>query len=57
MRVKNCRSCMYCKNKRRITRYKPSNYHAVGIVHVYAYCDKHQKRVLDIKKCDEGGAK
>lgn len=53
MKVQDCKNCEYCKRKTWSTYYKPNNYHAIGVSHAYAYCDKYKKRVLEVKKCDE----
>lgn len=53
MRVQDCKHCEHCKRKTWSTYYKPNNYHAIGVTHAYAFCDRHKKRVLNIKKCDK----
>lgn len=53
MKVQDCKYCERCKRKTWSTYYTPNNYHAIGITHAYAYCDKYKKRVLGIKKCDK----
>ena len=45
MKVQDCKNCEYCKRKTWSTYYKPNNYHAIGVSHAYAYCDKYKKRV------------
>lgn len=52
MKVKDCTKCKYCKRKVWSQYYKPNNYHAIGMSHAYAYCEKHRKRVSEIKQCD-----
>jgi len=51
MRVKDCEKCKHCSRRSWVQYYKPKNYHAIGISHAYAYCGKHKKRVLEVKKC------
>lgn len=53
MRVKDCRSCPHCQRRVWSDYYIPKNYHPIGMSHAYAYCDKHRKRVTEVKKCDE----
>ena len=54
MRVYNCRCrrCKHLKERRWVQRYKPNGYHAIGMVHAYAYCEKHGERVSKIKECE-----
>ena len=52
MKVKDCEHCEYYKRKVWSSYYKPSNYHAIGVSHAYAYCEKHKSRCLNIKKCE-----
>lgn len=52
MKVKDCEKCNYCQRRVLTTYYKPKNYHAIGMSHAYAYCLKHNKRVSEVKKCD-----
>ena len=52
MKVKICEKC---KNHTRYVwtqKYKPANYHTIGINHAYGFCIKYNKRCLDIKKCE-----
>lgn len=56
MRVKDCKGCRHCKRRVWSQEYKPKNYHAIGFSHAYAYCTKHQKRVSEVKKCEEAEA-
>lgn len=51
MKVSICEKCKYCKRRSWRTYYKPFNYHAVGISHVYAYCEKYKERCLKVKEC------
>jgi hypothetical protein len=53
MRVKDCEKCEHCQRRVWSQYYEPNNYHPIGMSHAYAYCTKHQKRVRDVKKCDE----
>ena len=53
MKVKNCEKCPHCVRRVWTDYYKPLNYHAIGINHAYPFCEKHGRRVLDIKRCDE----
>lgn len=54
MKVSICEKCKYYRRKTWSTYYKPSNYHAIGVSHAYAYCTKCKERCLNIKKCSEG---
>lgn len=53
MKVKDCQDCKHCKRKVWSQYYKPNGYHAIGMSHAYAYCEKHKKRVLEVKQCKE----
>lgn len=53
MKVSECRGCKHCVRRVWTDYYKPLSYHAIGINHAYAYCQKHKARVLEVKKCDE----
>ena len=57
MRVKDCNGCEHCKRKVWSDYYKPTNYHAIGMSHAYAYCEKYKERVLNIKGCKQGDKK
>ncbi len=54
MKVSICEKCKHCRRRAWRTYYKPNNYHAIGISHAYAYCEKHKERCLKIKECLEG---
>ena len=53
MKVKDCKGCKHCKRKVWSNYHMPRNYHAIGMSHAYAYCEKHRCRCLQIKKCTE----
>ena len=53
MKVSECEKCKHCKTGKWSTYYKPNGYHAIGISHRYRYCSLHEKRCLDVKKCNE----
>jgi hypothetical protein len=53
MKVKDCEKCEHRQRRVWSQYYEPKDYHAIGMSHAYAYCTKHQKRVRDVKKCDE----
>lgn len=53
MKVKDCKDCPYLKRKVWSQYYKPNGYHAIGMSHAYAYCEKYKQRVLEVKKCEE----
>ena len=55
MRVKDCKGCKHLKRRVWSTYYKPMAYHAIGVSHAYAYCDKYKDRVLKIKECNHEG--
>ena len=57
MRVKDCEGCVHCQRRVWSQYYKPNGYHAIGMSHAYAYCKKHEKRVRDVKKCNENARK
>ena len=42
MRVKDCNGCKYLTRRRWSSYYKPIAYHAIGMTHAYAYCEKHK---------------
>ncbi len=53
MKVKDCRMCKHCKRKVWSTYHIPNGYHAIGMSHAYAYCQKHGCRCLEVKGCKE----
>ena len=53
MKVKDCKGCASCQRRVYSTYHTPKNYHPIGMSHAYAYCTFHQKRVLDVKKCEK----
>ncbi|MCM1236794.1 MAG: hypothetical protein NC489_42500 [Ruminococcus flavefaciens] len=53
MKVKDCEKCEYCERRTGSDYYKPINYHAIGMSHAYAYCNKHKMRVLEVRGCKE----
>ena len=53
MRVKDCQGCKNLTRRVWSSYYKPMAYHAIGISHAYAYCEKHKDRVLNVKNCKE----
>ena len=56
MKVKDCIKCMYYWRRTWSQKYKPANYHAIGISHAYAFCLKYNKRCLKVLKsqCKDG---
>ena len=52
MKVKVCQCCEFFKRRTYSTYYVPKNYHPIGMSHVYGYCSFHNKRVSDVKKCE-----
>ena len=55
MRVKDCKNCEHCQRRTWSQYHEPKNYHPIGFTHAYAYCKKHQSRVLEVKKCEMKG--
>lgn len=53
MRVKDCEKCKHCKRRTWTQYHVPKGSHAVGFTHAYSFCEKHQKRVRDVYKCEE----
>lgn len=53
MRVKDCEGCRHCERRTWVQRYKPADYHPIGYTHAYAFCKKHNKRVSEVKSCNE----
>lgn len=51
MKVKICEKCPFCVRKTWTQRYEPKGYHAIGMVHAYAYCKFYKARVRDVKGC------
>lgn len=51
MKVSKCEKCAHYRRKTWSTEYTPANYHRIGVTHAYAYCEKHKKRCLEVKKC------
>ena len=52
MKVKLCKTCNCYKRRVWSSFYKPKNYHEIGVSHAYAWCTKHNKRCLEVKRCD-----
>ena len=53
MKVKGCRGCKHCKRKVWSSYYQPNGYHAIGMSHAYAYCEKHESRCSAVKGCKD----
>lgn len=53
MRVKDCEKCKHCKRRVWSSYHIPQSYHAIGMSHAYAYCDKHGMRVSEVRGCKE----
>ena len=52
MKVSACRKCKYFKEHQWSQRFKPRNYHAIGMTYTYGYCSYHKKRGSDVKRTD-----
>ena len=52
MKVKYCQNCKHYKRKVWSSSYKPLNYHAIGVSHAYAFCEKHKTRCVNGKHCE-----
>ena len=52
MKVSVCEVCEHYIRKVWSQYYVPNNYHPIGMSHAYAFCRKHNKRCLDVRKCD-----
>ena len=55
MRNSDCKKCRYYSRRTWSHYYIPRDYHPIGMTHAYGYCMLHEKRVRDIRKCDNGG--
>lgn len=55
MKVRDCKNCEHCKRKTCVTYHTPNSYHAIGITHAYAYCERYKKRVSEVKICEPMG--
>lgn len=53
MKVQDCEKCKHYKRCTWSQYYIPTNYHPIGMSHAYAYCTKHKRRCVEIKKCYE----
>lgn len=53
MRVRDCMPCRFCKRYTWVDQYQPSGYHNIGMTHAYHKCEKHKKRCIDVKKCND----
>lgn len=51
MKVDYCKNCQHYKRKVWSSYYKPAGYHAIGVSHAYAYCERHKTRCLEVKNC------
>ena len=49
MKVSDCRKCRYKREHRWSTHYEPRYYHAIGMTHVYAWCERWKKRCSEVK--------
>lgn len=56
MKVKDCWAlkCPYLQRKVWSDYYQPANYHAIGMSHAYAYCDKFGCPCRKAKECKNG---
>lgn len=52
MKVKNCAGCVFAKRCCQTIKYYPANYHAVGMVSYYMYCELCLKRCAYVKKSE-----
>lgn len=52
MKVSICRKCRYFRERRWSERYKPRDYHAIGMTHVYGWCCYMKKRCIEVKRTD-----
>ena len=52
MKVSVCRKCKHFRERRWSTYYEPRHYHAIGIPHIYGYCDRWKKRCTEIRDKD-----
>lgn len=50
MKREDCKSCEFFRERRWVQRYEPNNYHAIGMTHIYGWCDKYGERLVFIKK-------
>lgn len=50
-KVRDCMGCDYLSRVRVVSSRKPANYHRIGNVYYYAWCDKCMRRVSQCKKC------
>jgi len=51
MKVSLCKKCKNYERKVWTHYYIPSNYHAIGMNHAYAYCNKLKERCGKVKNC------
>lgn len=52
MKVSDCRQCKFCTRRTWSHYYKPNNYHAIGMSHAYAFCERYGKRAANVKHCE-----
>ena len=56
MRVRECEKCFYYRRRTWSTYYIPKKYHPIGMTHAYGWCLRFKRRVLDVRKCEDGFA-
>jgi len=52
MKVHECKRCPHMQERKFSIYHVPNNYHPVGFAHVYAYCQKHERRCSEVKAKD-----
>ena len=52
MKVRDCEGCKHSERRVWTSRYKPANYHEIGVSHAYRYCRLHGARCLEVKGCE-----
>jgi len=51
MRVSFCKKCKDYRRYKWSTYHIPAKFHAIGISHIYAFCEKEGIRCIKVKKC------
>lgn len=51
MKVRDCEKCGHSKRLVWTQRYKPGNYHTIGLNHAYCYCTKANERCALVRRC------
>ena len=53
MKVRDCRNCVHFCEARWSHRFVPASGRAIGMTHVYGYCNRYEKPCREVKNCEK----